>query len=200
MILRSSPASPYGRKCKMAALMLGLIDRIEIVRANTRDPEDSIRKQNPLGKIPVLVTDDGLELYDSPVICEYLDALAGGGTLFPENDARWPALRLQALADGILDAAILQVYEARYRPEDMIHRPWLALQQGKVDRALQWLEANTPEASGDPTIGELTLSCALGYLDFRFAGKWRESHPNLVTWLEAWDKAVPAFAETTPHD
>jgi glutathione S-transferase len=199
MILRSSPASPYGRKCKLAAMMLGLIDRVEIVRTDTRDPEDSMRKQNPLGKIPILITDDGLELYDSPVICEYLDTVAGG-SLFPGGDARWPALRLQALADGILDAAILQVYEARYRPEEKHHQPWLELQQGKVDRALQWLEANTPATGGDPTIGDLTLACALSYLDFRFAGKWRESHPNLVAWLEAWDKAVPAFAETAPTD
>lgn len=200
MILRSSPASPYGRKCKMSALVLGVLDKVEIVPADTRDPQDSMRKQNPLGKIPILVTDDGLELYDSPVICEYLDMKAGGGKLFPNGDARWPALRLQALADGILDAAILQVYERRYRTEDIIHQPWLDLQQEKVDRALDWLEANPPEAEGHPTIGDVTLACALGYLDFRFAGKWREGRPNMAAWLDAFDKAVPAYEETKPHD
>ncbi|RME99049.1 MAG: glutathione S-transferase, partial [Alphaproteobacteria bacterium] len=121
MILRSSPASPYGRKCKMAAIILGLIDKVEVVPADTRDPKDSMRQQNPLGKIPILITDDGRELFDSPVICEYLDSLAGGGRLFPQGEARWQALKLQALGDGILDAALLQVYERRYRPEEMVY-------------------------------------------------------------------------------
>lgn len=200
MILRSSPSSPFGRKCKMAAMVLGLIDQIDIVPADTRDPQDSLRKQNPLGKIPILITEDGLELYDSPVICEYLDMKAGGGKLFPAGDARWPALRLQALADGILDAAILQVYERRYRTEDIVHQPWLDMQQGKVDRALNWLEANTPEAGGEPNVGDITLACALSYLDFRFNGDWREGRPRLVAWLEAFEKAVPAYGETKPHD
>jgi glutathione S-transferase len=176
------------------------MDKIEIVAANTRDPEDSMRVQNPLGKIPILITDEGLELYDSPVICEYLDAIAGGGRLYPEGEARWPAIRLQALADGLMDAALLQVYEIRYREGIEPYGPWMELQQGKVDRAMTWLETNTPETGAHPTIGDVTLACALGYLDFRFDGKWRQDHPNLVAWLEAFAKAHPAFAETTPHD
>lgn len=199
MILRSSPSSPFARKCRMAARMLGLADSIEIVEANTRDPGDSLQQQNPLGKIPVLITDDGTELYDSPVICEYLDALAGGGRLFPAGETRWPALRLQALADGVLDAAILQVYEGRYRPDELRHQPWVDRQQGKIDRALAWLEANPPAGDGRSTIGELTLACALGYLDFRFAGAWRNACPNLTAWLDAYDRAEPAFGETRPH-
>lgn len=199
MILRSSPASPFGRKCKLSALMLGLMDQIEVIPADTRDPEDTVRKQNPLGKIPVLILDDGLELYDSPVICEYFDTLADG-TLFPAGAARWPALRLQALCDGVLDAAILQVYEKRYRPEDMRHRPWVEMQQEKVERALVWLEKNTPPPPASPNIGDVSLACTLSYLDFRFDGAWRANSPTLVTWLEAFDTAVPAFAETMPHD
>ena len=133
MILRSLPASPFGRKCKMSALVLGLMDRIDIVAADPRDPQDSLRQQNPLGKIPTLITDDGLELFDSPVICEYLDWLAGGGNLFPDGEARWSALRLQALGDGILDAAVLQVYEGRYRPEEMWYTPWLGYLDFRFD-------------------------------------------------------------------
>ncbi len=200
MILRSSPASPYGRKCKLSAIILGLMDQIEIEPANTMDPQDSLRQQNPLGKIPILITDEGLELFDSPVICEYLDEAAGGGKIFPGGDARWPALRLQALGDGILDAGLLQVYEARYRPEEIRHQPWLDMQGEKVERALVWLEANTPETGDMPTIGDITLACALGYLDFRFEGAWRANHPNLVAWLDAFAEKVPAFADTAPHD
>jgi glutathione S-transferase len=111
MILRSSPASPFGRKVKMAAIVLGLMDKIEIVVANTLDPDDAIRKQNPLGKIPALTLDDGTTLYDSRVIVEYLDVQAGGGKIIPASGKdRFDALTLQALADGIMDAAILQIY------------------------------------------------------------------------------------------
>lgn len=200
MILRSSSASPYGRKCKMSALILGLMDRIEIVAADTRDPEDSMRRQNPLGKIPILILDDGMELFDSPVICEYLDSVAGNNQLYPAGDARWPAIRLQALCDGILDAGILIVYEARYRPENIRHQPWIDLQQSKIERALSWLEANTRQMGDKPNIGDVTLACALGYLDFRFDGSWRDSHPNLVAWITAYEKAVPSYAQTIPRD
>ncbi|GAB4231416.1 MAG: glutathione S-transferase [Methyloligellaceae bacterium] len=184
----------------MAAIILGLIDKVEVVPADTRDPKDSMRQQNPLGKIPILITDDGRELFDSPVICEYLDSLADGGRLFPQGEARWQALKLQALGDGILDAALLQVYERRYRPEEMVYQPWLDLQQEKVDRALDWLEAHVPETGPQPTIGDVTLACALGYLDFRHGGKWRQAHPRLVAWEEAFAQAVPAYRETMPHD
>lgn len=200
MILRSSSPSPFGRKCKMSALVLDLMDRIEIVQANTRDPEDSMRKQNPVGKIPILITDDGLELYDSPVICEYLDDVAGGGRIFPRGEDRWPALRLQALGDGIMDAALLQVYEIRFRPQEVHYQPWLDMQGNKVDSALVWLEANTPKTGDTPTIGDITLACALGYLDFRFDGAWRKNHPKLVVWLDGFAEKVPAYAKTEPSD
>jgi len=199
MILRSSPASPFGRKCKLSAYILGLKDKIEITRANTTDPEDSIRKENPLGKIPTLVLDDGGHLYDSLVICEYLDSLAGG-KLFPQGDARWPALTLHALGNGMLDASILQVYEKRFRPEETRDQGWVTYQNEKVQRGLSWLEANTPQTGAQPNIGDITLACVLGYLDFRFEGAWRGGHPNLVAWLERFANATPAFEKTTPHD
>jgi len=184
----------------MAALVLGLMDQIEIVKADTLDPADSMRQQNPLAKIPILITDDGMELFDSPVICEYLDSLAGGGRLFPAGDARWPTLKLQALGDGILDSALLQVYERRYRTEELVHQPWLDMQQEKIDGALNWLEANTPDKNNQQTIGGITAACALGYLDFRHAGKWRQGHPALVAWLDDFARAVPAYDKTIPGD
>lgn len=199
MKLRSSPSSPFGRKVKMSAMILGLIDKIEITRSNTQDPSDPITKENPLGKIPALVLDDGTCLYDSRVICEYLDGLAGDGTLFPTGEARWQALTLQALCDGILDAAILQVYENRFRPEEKRHPDWVRRQQDKVGRALAWLETNTPEP-GTANIGDVCLACVLGYLDFRFGDGWRKDHPNLVAWLDAFAAANPAYADTMPGD
>ncbi len=200
MILRSAPPSPFGRKIRLAAMILGLMDRIEIVRADTMDPDDSLRRENALGKIPTLILDDGSCLYDSRVICEWLDQLAGGGRLFPSGDARFLALRLQALADGLIDAAIRQIYERRFRPEDKHHQPWLDYQREKVERALAFLETDLPAFDGAPHIGHVTLACALGYLDFRVDGLWRDGHPNLVAWLDAFSTAVPAFGETALHD
>ena len=143
MILRSSPASPFGRKCKISASILGLMEKIEITRTNVTDPDDPILKENPLAKIPALILGDGTVIYDSRVICEYLDNLAGGSKLFPAGEARWQALTLQSLSDGILDAGILRVYENRFRPEEKRHPEWVVRQKGKIDRALAHLEANT---------------------------------------------------------
>lgn len=201
MKLRSSPASPYSRKARMAAQVLGLADKVEVIKANTRDPNDPLIGDNPLGKIPILLVDGRAPLFDSLVICEYFDALAGSGTLFPSaGEARWEALRLQALAQGIMDASIQQIYERRYRPEEKVHQPWLDRQQEKIDRSLALLESAPPEFSGSPDIGDLTLACALGYLDFRFEGAWRGKNPKLVGWLDAFAQQVPAFADTAPHD
>jgi len=200
-VLRSSPPSPFGRKIKIAAHVLGLMDRITVETTDTTDPADTIRRQNPLGKIPALLLDDGSVLYDSRVIAEYLDWLAGGGQILPEGEARFPVLRLQALADGIMDAGILQIYEARFRPEERRHPEWVAYQADKVARALASLEADPPARVAPhsvPNLGQIALACALGYLDFRFAGAWRADHPKLVAWLDAFEVAVPAFDKTRP--
>ena len=142
LTLRYSLASPYARKIRIAADILGLADRIEIAGVDLADPADSIRVQNPLGKIPALVLEDGSSLYDSRVIAEYLDHLAGGGKLFPADPARrFAALRLQALGDGICDAALLVRYELASRPEALRYAAFIELQQGKIDRALTALEA-----------------------------------------------------------
>ena len=196
LILRSSPASPFGRKVRIAAAILGLSERIEVVSADTNDPEESLRRQNPLGKIPALIGEDGEAIFDSRVILEYLDWLAGAGVLIPGDPAaRFKALTLQALADGIMDAAILQVYELRFREPAMRSAEWLDRQAGKVARTLAALEARPPEASARH-VGAIAVACALGYLDLRFEGLWRSAHPRLVAWLEAFSAGVPAFEAT----
>ncbi|MFG1462059.1 glutathione S-transferase [Xanthobacter sp. DSM 24535] len=196
MRLRYSPASPFARKARVAAAHLGLA--LELETADTMSSEDSIRQQNPLGKIPVLLRDSGPALFDSPVILAYLDHVAGGGRILPADpETRFAALRLEALADGIMDAAILQIYEARYRSEDKRVESWVAMQAGKVARALAELEASPPP-EGDPNVGDITLGCALGYLDFRFGGQWRADHPGLVAWYERFAARCPAFSASAP--
>ncbi len=196
MILRSAPPSPFGRKIKLAAAILNLADRITIVPADTNSDEE-LRTQNPLGKIPVLVLDNGQTLFDSRVILEYLDHLAGGGRIIPrEAEPRFAALRLQALCDGIMDASILRIYEARFRPEAIRHQPWLDMQTGKVTRALAVLEADPPAIDATPNVGQIALASALGYLDLRFKGEWRAGHPKLAAWLDRVAAQVPAFAAT----
>jgi glutathione S-transferase len=195
MILRSSPPSPFGRKVRIALIHLGLADRVEIVATDTSSKSDTIRKQNPLGKIPTLITESGKALYDSRVILDYLDHLTGGGRIVPlDPDERFHALTLQALADGILDASILRVYERRYRSEEQVVDSWLEYQAGKVERALTALEALPPGAQVD--VGTIALACALGYQDLRFAGTWRGIYPRLVGWLDAFAASVPAFEQT----
>lgn len=199
MMLRSSPASPFGRKVRIAAGILGMTDQIDVRETDLNDPNDSIRVQNPVGKIPALVADDGEVYYDSPVILEYLDHLAGGGHIIPaEPKARFSALRLQALCDGILDAGILLVYESRYRPPEMKVQVWVERQTGKVTRALDALEAAPPPLAANrlPDVGQITLACALGYGDLRFGGEWRNQRPRLVAWLDQFAAQVPAFEET----
>jgi glutathione S-transferase len=198
MILRSSPPSPFGRKVKIAASVVGLSGQIEVVKADTGDETDALRQQNPLGKIPVLILENGESVYDSRVIVEYLDHLAGGGVLLPGGSRRFEELRLQALADGIMDAGILQIYEQRWRAEERREARWVAHQAGKVARALATLEAAPPAAvtSATPRIGAIALACALGYLDLRFGGEWRRNHPGLVAWLDGFASHVPSFDAT----
>ncbi len=196
LTLRSSPASPFGRKVKIAAHVLGLVDKINITPTDTTDPKDGIREQNPLGKIPALILDDGMVLFDSRVIVEYLDFLAGGGKIIPAGAARFPVLRLAALADGIAEAMLLQVYETRYRAENMRVASWVELQAGKVSRALASLEAAPPAMAAMPDVGTIGLACALGYLDLRGSGLWRKDHPRLVAWLDGFAASCPAFEAT----
>ncbi len=197
MILRSTPPSPFGRKVRLAASVLGLSGDIKVEPADPNDANDSIRQQNALGKIPTLVLEDGTTLFDSRVIVEYLDHRAGGGKIIPqESKARFAALRLQALADGMTDAQILLVYEGRFRPPEHHVKKWTDYQADKIKRGLTALEADSPSLDPLPNVGQLALACFLGHRDLRFAGDWRVAHPNLVTWLDRFAAKVPAFAET----
>jgi glutathione S-transferase len=197
MILRFSPASPFGRKVRIAASVLGLSSEIDVRATNLDDPADSVRAQNPLGKIPVLILDDGTSYYDSRVIVEYLNHLAGGGRIISrEARARFEALRLQALCDGILDACLLLVYENRYRPADKHVQSWIDRQADKVARGLAALEAAPPKLASVPDVGQIALACLLGYRDLRFGGSWRKDYPRLLAWHDKFAAQVPAFAET----
>ncbi len=197
MILRTSAPSPFGRKIKIAASLLGLTDQIKIENADTNDPADTLRRQNPVGKIPILLLDDGTAIYDSRVILEYLDHLAGGGRIIPrEAKPRFAALTLAALCDGIMDAALLRIYEIRFRAEDRREKKWTDYQEEKITRALDVLERNPPKIDALPNVGPIGLACALGYLDLRFQGAWRKGYPRLVTWLDEFASRVPAFAKT----
>jgi glutathione S-transferase len=197
MILRSLPPSPFGRKVKVAVSLLGLSDQVKIEAADTNDPGDSLRMQNPLGKIPTLVLDDGTTLYDSRVIVEYLDHRAGGGKIIPsEPKARFAVLRLQALADGMTDAQILLVYEGRFRPPEHHVKKWTDYQADKIKRGLTALEADPPPLDAIPNVGQIALACFLGHRDLRFGGDWRAGHPKLVNWLDRFAARVPAFEAT----
>lgn len=197
MLLRFSPTSPFVRKVRVAAALLG--QPLELEPADTLDPSDSLRSQNPLGKVPALVTEDGEVLFDSSVILAYLDHRAGGDRILPtEPEARFAALRKEALADGMMDAGILLLYEARFRPQEKHEVKWLDHQSHKMKRALDAFEAKAAPFAGPVTVGDIALGCALGWFDFRFGGAWRDEHPKLVAWYEGFVKACPGFDETKP--
>lgn len=197
MILRTSPPSPFARKVLLAASVLGLSNEVRQEKADPTDEKDSLRGQNPVGKIPILILEDGTSLFDSRVILEYLDHRAGGGKIIPrEPKPRFEALRLQALADGITDASILVVYEGRFRPAERHEPKWLDHQNGKIDRGFAVLEASPPPIDPIPNVGQIALACLLGHRDLRFKGAWRQSHPRLVAWLDRFAAQVPEFERT----
>jgi glutathione S-transferase len=196
-VLRSAAPSPYGRKVRIAAAVCGLSDRITVVETDTRNPDDPIRRENPLGKIPTLMLEDGTALFDSRVIVEFFDVQAGGGVIIPPpGSGRFEVLAMQALADGINDAALLQVYEGRFREPEMHGADWLAHQAGKVARGLEAFESAPPPLSQRPHIGQIALASALGYQDLRFEGAWRTKHPRLVAWLDEFASMTPSFEAT----
>lgn len=200
MQLRSSPSSPFGRKVKMATYILGFDDQVTPVLTDTLDPNDSICEVNPLGKIPAL-ENDGTTYYDSRVIMEYLDAKAGGGKIIPASGpARYEVLTDAALMDGILDAAILVIYERRMRPEDKYVESVVERQRGKIIRGLEAIAAKNPSYSNGamPDIGEIGLACVLDYLDFRKQVNWRDHAPNLASWLADFAAAVPGYEDSMP--
>lgn len=200
MKLFYSPTSPYVRKVNVCAIELGLDEKLERILTNPWEKDASLLAENPLSKVPTLITDDGMVLFDSPVICEFLDSLAGGNKLFPAGGKeRWLALRLQALGDGMLDAAVLRFLE-RKRPDGQQSGDWDDVQRNAIQRTLSYLESEVKDWRGQITIGQIAVACGLGYLDFRFANDaWRQEHPGLSEWFAKFverysmQKTIPAM-------
>jgi glutathione S-transferase len=191
MKILHSAASPFVRKCLVSARELGLYGRLELVPAAAhpvnRDP--SVVALNPLGKIPTLITDDGTVLYDSRVICEYLNALGDGHLLPAAGAPRFSVLADQALADGVMDAAVLTRYETAVRPEALRWNDWVVGQLAKVSCGLADIERRAHAWGDRIDIGTIALGCALGYLDFRYASlAWRDRHPATAAWFEEFAK------------
>jgi glutathione S-transferase len=195
-VLRTTVTSPFGRKVRMAIEVLGLTHLVTIEPADTLDENDTLRQQNPLGKMPCLLLPDGTAIYDSGVIIEFLAEGAGSDALLPrDGPERYIALTRAKLADGITDAALLMVYENRFRDPGTQSERWLAHQRGKVERALAAFEADPPDPAKTDIVA-IALSCALGYLDWRRPVNWRDNHPRLVAWLAAFAQHEAAFERT----
>lgn len=199
MKLRYSTTSPFVRKCMAAAMEAGVADDLELETANPWDPDTDVVEQNPIGKIPALVLDDGGVLFDSPVICEYLDSLRAPPRLFPPaGAARWRAMTRMALADGLMDAAILWRRELM-RPAGERSPSWIDRQLGIVTRAVDAMEREAGAWRG-VDIGLLATAIALGYLDFRMPDfAWRENRPGLAAWCEEFSSR-PSIRDTVPRE
>jgi glutathione S-transferase len=200
MKLFYSQTSPFVRKCLVAAHELGLAQRLELVPAvpNPVNRDRSVVDRNPLGKIPTLVTDAGEVFFDSRVICEYLNGLGDGHLLPATGEARYAILTDQALADGLMDAAVLARYESALRPEPLRWPAWTGGQMDKVSSALSDFERRAAAWEDRMDLGVIALGCALGYLDFRYADiAWRARSPSLARWYEQF-AARESMTRTRP--
>jgi len=203
MKLYWSSRSPYVRKVMIAAHEMGVVDKLDcervIVSAFAVNPD--MLAVNPLGKIPTLILDDGTALYDSPVICEYLDTLHDGHKLFPaDGPARFRALTWLALGDGMLDLLLARMYEERTRTEEQRSAKLQEAVAGKLKSCLDALEKMAPDLERAPVnIGHVAIACALGYLDFRFDDDWRGPRPALAAWHKGF-AARPSVVATEPED
>ncbi len=197
MKLYYSPTSPYVRKVVACAIARGINGQIRRIETNPHVSPPELLADNPLSKVPCLVTEDGLALFDSPVICEYLDSVGDVIPLFPSHGAaRWRALRFQAMGDGIMDAAVARRME-QGRPQEEARMAAMDRQASAIVRTLDMLEAEPPANHLD--IGAITVACALGYLDLRFAAEaWREGRPKLAQWLGSMQQR-PEIADTMPQ-
>ena len=196
MKLHYSPTSPYVRKVMASAIARGIEGRIQTIETNPHVSPPSLLRDNPLSKVPCLVTEDGLALFDSPVICEYLDSIGDEIPLYPPHGAgRWRALRFQAIGDGLMDAAVTRRME-QGRPREAARDAVIARQEAAITRTLDVLEADPPANHLD--IGTITVACALGYLDLRYAeSQWREGRPKLAEWHQRMEER-PELARTAP--
>lgn len=199
MKLCYSPTSPYVRKVTMTALETGTHQQIERQLMFPAGPATDVARFNPLGKVPALALDDGSVLYDSPVICEYLDTIAGTGLFPKEGPERWNTLRLQALADGALDAGVLILMEGR-RPEGERSPDWVARQKLAKAQALDAMEAGVDALGEAVSIAHIAFCAALGWFDFRFSDDdWRDGRPALADWYAAYS-AQPSAMSTEPAE
>jgi len=196
-----APTSPYVRKVMVLLIELGLDQKVERITGATTPmaANTTLSAMNPLAKLPALAIDSGETLYDSRVICEYLDSQFGGGRFFPQGGAaRWTALRRQALGDGLLDAALLVRYEETARPAEKRWSDWSSGQWGKVARAIDAIEREAASLGSTFDIGTITLVCALEYLDLRFPDRdWRPAHSKTARWLKTLSQ-LPSLKATTP--
>lgn len=200
LTLYDNPASPFCRKVMILLHESGQLDDVTLTYAvghPTATDSQMPFAQNPLGKIPCLGRDDGPALYDSRVICRFLDARGKAG-LYPQAQL-WDVLTLEATADGIMDASVLMVYEGRSRPEDMRYAPWVEGQWAKIARALDAIETRwMGHLSGPLHMGQIAVACALGYLDFRHADRdWRKGHDALAAWYKGFS-ARDSMEATAP--
>ena len=199
MQLLDSGPSPFCRKVRVLLHETGMIGDVEVVSVTDGPlaPDEQNKAKNPLGKIPTLIRADGPAIYDSRVICRYLDTLAGAG-LYPERTL-WETLTLEATGDGIMDAAVLMVYEGRFRDEALRSAPWVEAQWGKVAGALDALEGRwMSHLHGSLDAGQIAIGCALGYLDLRHGDRgWRASRPALAAWFQKF-AARPSMEATAP--
>ncbi len=196
----ASHNSPFARKVRVAAIETGQGETIDWTMVDLVDRPAVLGQTNPLDQVPVVIQDDGTALYDSPVICQYLDSLHDGPKLYPEvGAARWTALRLEALGDG-LGAASAALAGERRRPEDRRYDPFIAAQSGKIGAALAALEDEIDRLDGPTGIAQIAVACAIGYMELRAcAPGWRESRPRLAAWYDAF-RDRPSMRRTAPPD
>lgn len=187
-----APASPYSAKVRMAARHCGI--DVESVKTDTGAEGPDLVDNNPLGKIPTLITDEGVAVFDSRAIMQYLDR-ESGKKLYPRNAAkRTEAEVLEALCDGICDALLLMVYERRLRPEEKVDQNWLDRQWRKVERGLDQLNANLPRTTKSLHGGHFALAALISYLTLRFDGKWERGRAKLKNWPAKFEKFFPDYS------
>jgi glutathione S-transferase len=196
--LYHATVSPFARKVRVLVREKGLLDRVEEISVNPLADPAELHFVNPLGKVPALVLSDGLALFDSPVICEYLDTISGSPRFLPkEGERRWQVLRTQALADGIMDSGVAMIYEGR-RPEAQRSPDWQQRRQDSILRSVRQLDDDPGMLSGPVNLGSIAVACALGYLDFRLPElDWRQQHPHVAN-AYASLRELPGMRATVP--
>lgn len=197
MKLICSSTSPFSSKVRMAARYLDL--KVTEINVDTNAGPAVLTDNNPLGKIPTLLTDDNEAIFDSRGITQYLGRLKGKRLYPSSNRKRTKAEILEALCDGTCDCLLSIVYERRFRPEEIVHQAWIDRQWTKVTRTLAYLDSELPKLGKKLHAGHFALAAMLGYLNLRFVGQWEENHPDLVAWLAEFEKRFPDYAALKPQ-